>query len=195
MPPAAFSLRQQLAFYGAYHSNPTNVWIHIACVPFIAWSTYVLAIHLPKPDIFPPVRADFGPYLSFDLNYATIWATAAELYYFILTPAVTLTHLPVAAVTLLTATAYASKPGSLGIAATVNVFCWLAQFYGHGVYEGRAPALLDNLLGALVLAPLFVHYEVLFMLGFFNRVKKDLYNDVGKLKAELRLKNKEVKKE
>jgi len=56
-------------------------------------------------------------------------------------------HLPVAAGTLLSATAYASKPGSLGIAAAVHVFCWLAQFYGHGVHEGRAPALLDNLLG------------------------------------------------
>jgi len=51
------------------------------------------------------------------------------------------------AATLLTATAYASKPGSLGIAAAVHVVCWLAQFYGHGVHEGRAPAVLDNVLG------------------------------------------------
>ena len=115
--------------------------------------------------------------------------------------------------TLLTATAYASRPGSLEIAGAVHVFCWLAQFYGHGVHEGRAPALLDNLLGgmssrvdevranlttpriALVLAPLFVHYEVLFVLGLFKQTKKDLHNDIGKLNTELRLKQKEVKKE
>lgn len=48
---------------------------------------------------------------------------------------------------------------------------------------------------ALVLAPLFVHVEVLFMLGLFKQVKKDLHNDVGKLKTELKLKKKEVKKE
>jgi len=195
MPPAAFSLRQQLAFYGAYHSNPTNVGIHIICVPLIAWSAYVLTAHLPKLGAIPSVHVDFGPYLAFDLNYSAIWAITTELYYFILTPAVTLTHIPVAAVALLTATAYASKPGSLEVAGAVHVFCWLAQFYGHGVHEGRAPALLDNLLGALVLAPLFVHYEVLFILGLFKQAKKDLHNDIGKLNAELKLKNKNAKKE
>ena len=115
---------------------------------------------------------------------------------------------------MLTATSFASKPGSVGVAAVVHVFCWLAQFYGHGVHEGRAPALLDNLLGgmffpgddaevelnfifwkALVLAPLFVYYEVWFMLGFLKQTKKDLHNDVGKLTTELRLKKKEAKKE
>ena len=115
---------------------------------------------------------------------------------------------------MLTATAYASKPGSWGVAAAIHVGCWLAQFYGHGVHEGRAPALLDNLLGgkpspcvsdarvnitslriALVLAPFFVHFEVLFMLGLFKQTKKDLHNDVAKLKTELRLKQKEAKKE
>lgn len=195
MSPAAFSLRQQLAFYGAYHSNPTNVWIHIVCVPWIVWSTYVLGSCLPKPELIPSIHADFGPYFSFDLNCAAIWAISCELYYFVITPAVTLTHLPLAVVTLLTATAFASKPGSAWIAGAIHVSCWLAQFYGHGVHEGRAPALLDNLLGALVLAPLFVHYEVFFMLGFFKQTKKDLYNDVGKLNAELRLKKKEAKKE
>lgn len=35
---------------------------------------------------------------------------------------------------------------------------YLAQFYGHGVHEGRSPALLDNLFQALFMAPLFVSY-------------------------------------
>jgi len=165
------------------------------CVPLLAWSAYAAVAHLPKPEMLPPIHADFGSYLSFDLNYSAIWAITAEIYYFILTPGVALTHLPIAAATLLSATAYASKPGSLGVATAIHVLCWLAQFYGHGVYEGRAPALLDNLLGALVLAPLFVHYEVLFMLGLANQTKKDLYNDVGKLNTELGLKNKGAKKE
>jgi hypothetical protein len=54
---------------------------------------------------------------------------------------------------------------------------------------------VTTLRKALVLAPLFVHYEVLFMLGLLKQVKKDLHNDVGKLKTELRLKNKGAKKE
>ena len=52
-------------------------------------SGYAAGTHLPKPDILPPIHADFGPYLSFDLNYSAIWAITTELYYFILTPGVT----------------------------------------------------------------------------------------------------------
>ena len=129
----------------------------------------MISAYFPKLDIIPSVHADFGPYLSFDLNYAAIWAITTELYYLILTPGAAvsrvitrthtfartrrsdhfeqLTHLPVAALTLLTATAFASKPGSLRIAEVIHVSCWLAQFYGHGVHEGRSPALVDNLLG------------------------------------------------
>jgi len=194
-PPPAFSLRKQLAFYGAYHSNPTNIWIHMICVPLIAWSAYVLGAFLPKPSFLPPIHANFGPYFSFDLHIAAIWAISVELYYLILTPSITLTHLPVAALTLLTATAYAQQPDSLKVAAGVHIFAWLAQFYGHGIHERRAPALLDNLLGASVLAPLFVHYEVLFSLGLCKQVHRDLQNDAAKLKAEFRLKKKGAKSE
>ena len=48
-------------------------------------SAYVIAAHFPKLDAIPSVHADFGPYLSFDLNYAAIWAIVGELYYFALT--------------------------------------------------------------------------------------------------------------
>ena len=43
---------------------------------------------------------------------------------------------------------------------------WIAQFVGHGIFEGRAPALLDNLVQALFLAPFFVWMEILFSLGY-----------------------------
>jgi stalled ribosome alternative rescue factor ArfA len=41
------------------------------------------------------------------------------------------------------------------VAVAVHVVSWIAQFVGHGKYEGRKPALLDNLVQALFLAPLF----------------------------------------
>jgi len=67
-----------------------------------------------------------------------------------------------------------------------SFFSWIAQFLGHGLAEGRAPALLDNILGALVLAPFFVHLELLFMLGYRPELHKQLKNDVGKEIARLR---------
>lgn len=48
----------------------------------------------------------------------------------------------------------------------LHVVSWLAQFVGHGVFEGRAPALLDNLVQALFLAPFFVWMEILFFFGY-----------------------------
>lgn len=32
-----FDIRKQFTFYGAYHTNPVNVAIHIVCVPLIIW--------------------------------------------------------------------------------------------------------------------------------------------------------------
>lgn len=58
-----------------------------------------------------------------------------------------LLYTPQATLSILTATALAHKPNALAIAGTVNAATWIAQFVGHGVFEKRAPALLDNLLG------------------------------------------------
>lgn len=78
-------------------------------------------------------------------------------------------------------------------AAVVNVVSWIAQFVGHGKFEGRAPALLDNLVQALFLAPFFVWFEILFSLGYRPELKRRLdravekevqkFND-SKIKAE-----------
>ena len=65
---------------------------------------------------------------------------------------------------------------------------WIAQFVGHGVYEGRAPALLDNLVQALVLAPFFVFMEALFKFGYRpelqKRVGEAVDKEIKKFKAE-----------
>lgn len=57
---------------------------------------------------------------------------------------------------------------------------WIAQFIGHGVFEGRAPALLDNLVQALVLAPFFVWMEILFSMGYRPELKSRVDSAVEK---------------
>ena len=66
------------------------------------------------------------------------------------------------------------------IAIGVHIFSWLAQFVGHGIFEGRAPALLDNLVQAIFLAPLFVWLEVLFAFGYRPELKSRLDQSVEK---------------
>jgi len=74
------------------------------------------------------------------------------------------------------------------IAIGVHVLSWLAQFVGHGVFEGRAPALLDNLVQAIFLAPFFVWMEILFTLGYRPvlkaRLDQSVEKEIAKVKAE-----------
>lgn len=66
------------------------------------------------------------------------------------------------------------------IAIGIHIVCWLAQFVGHGIFEGRAPALLDNLIQAIFLAPFFVWLEILFAFGYRPELKARLDQSVEK---------------
>lgn len=72
----------------------------------------------------------------------------------------------------------------------MHAVSWIMQFVGHGKFEGRKPALLDNLVQAFFLAPLFVWYEVLFKLGFYKNFKKEVDSaiavEVEKMNAKKR---------
>lgn len=64
-------------------------------------------------------------------------------------------------------------------ALAIHVASWIAQFVGHGIFEGRAPALLDNLIQAVFLAPFFVWMEVLFFFGYRPDLRRRLDDAVG----------------
>ncbi|KAI0688569.1 hypothetical protein BC835DRAFT_305912 [Cytidiella melzeri] len=174
-----FDIRKQLTFYGAYHSNPTNIAIHITCVPLILWSAQVLTNDFPVPHAIPHIYHKFNDYLIFDLNFPVLYITAYLVYYAALDPVAALTYVPTAVISLLTARAFVERPNALMEAAIVHAVCWIAQFIGHGVAEKRAPALLDNIVGAVVLAPFFVHLEILFALGYRPALHHDIKNGVG----------------
>ncbi len=66
---------------------------------------------------------------------------------------------------------------SLKYALFLHVLGWYMQIHpGHTIFEGRKPALLDSFFQSLILAPLFVFYELLFWLGF----KKELFTKIQK---------------
>ncbi|KAI7978814.1 putative endoplasmic reticulum membrane protein C16E8.02 [Camellia lanceoleosa] len=46
------------------------------------------------------------------------------------------------------------------VVLAAQLFCWTGQFIGHGIFEKRAPALLDNLAQAFLMAPYFVFLEL-----------------------------------
>jgi 2-hydroxy fatty acid dioxygenase len=93
---------------------------------------------------------------------------------------------------LVGATAYANHlTSTYGATANywafgIHIACWIAQFIGHGVFEKRAPALVDNLVQAVFLAPLFVLLEVLFSMGYRpglrSRLDKAVEEDIAKFR-------------
>lgn len=116
--------------------------------------------------------------LNLPLNAGTLASLTYSTLYLILSP-----NIAGASVTpfIIGAAALANKLTTKydrtkvnSIAAAVHVVSWILQFIGHGKYEGRKPALLDNLVQALFLAPLFVYYEILFKLGFYKQLKSDV---------------------
>ncbi|KAI5122176.1 hypothetical protein M0805_007073 [Coniferiporia weirii] len=181
-----FNVEKQLVFYGAYHTNKVNVGIHMVCVPLLIWTAQVMLASLPTPSFFPAYKHDFNSILSFEFNYATVQAVLYFAYFFTLLPSAALSYAPQSIISLLSAIAVSRDSGNVLTALTLHVVCWLAQFYGHGVHERRSPALLDNLIGAIVLAPFFVHLELLFEFGYFPTLHKRIQNGVGVEVAKFR---------
>ncbi|KAJ3201308.1 hypothetical protein HDU82_008210 [Entophlyctis luteolus] len=127
-----FNFKAQYVRYAEYHSNKTNQRIHTVFVPTILFTSLIIAGY-------------------FDTRVMYAGAAAYSLYYLALHPIIGgSASLIVAGLTAAAAaflkhgkdwTGYDPLYPALG----VFVVAWIAQFIGHGVYERRSPALLDNL--------------------------------------------------
>lgn len=78
------------------------------------------------------------------------------------------------------------------IAAVIHFSCWAAQFYGHFHFEHNAPAVFDNLVQPLVLAPYFVVFEWMFIFKHRLPLQKKILRR-AKLMKDARLKAKNAK--
>ncbi|KAI0398628.1 DUF962 domain-containing protein [Xylariaceae sp. FL0594] len=182
----SLNLEKQLTFYGAYHDNSVNVAIHMVCVPLILASFFTLLSNtgtlIPLPD--------FITIPNLDLNLGTIAALTWGSLYVLLEPVAgtVLALLCLGAAALGTASLSHNSTLTNQVALVVHVASWLLQFVGHGAFEGRAPALLDNLFQAIFLAPLFVWLELLFKFGYRKelqaRVQKAVEVEIAKFRSQ-----------
>ncbi|KAF2021393.1 DUF962-domain-containing protein [Aaosphaeria arxii CBS 175.79] len=174
-----FDLKKNLVFYGAYHREPTNVKIHMTFVPILLATGFFFGTNTPSLNA-PRALSSLLTRTSLPLNLCTIAATTYATTYTLLSPNIAgftvspLILLTASLANRLSASPSFSKAKLNSIAVAIHVGSWIAQFVGHGKFEGRKPALLDNLVQALLLAPLFVWYEILFKLGFYKGLKKEV---------------------
>ncbi|KAG2445739.1 hypothetical protein HXX76_000345 [Chlamydomonas incerta] len=195
------NLREQLAFYGAYHNHPINQLIHFVFVPAILWSILVWLSYIG------PLGALLGAAGGEPLARLGLGGLAARL------PAAAAAALQPTSPAFLVAALYGgfyialdvvagaswflcvglplawsavwfagAVPNAWQWALGVHVFSWYMQIHpGHAVCEKRKPALLDSLVQAFALAPLFVWYELLFLLGYRPALRRELQARVEEL--------------
>ena len=150
------TLDQQMAVYAAYHRNRWNRLTHFIGVPAIIFAILIPMVWVPVGDGITLAHLFLGLVLAYyfmldvPLAVATTLATVALFY----------------AARLAAGTGFASGwiwSGAFFIGG------WTFQLVGH-VFEGRKPALADNLFQIFV-APIFLVAEVFFALGLKQDVR------------------------
>ncbi|KAM1346572.1 hypothetical protein ACFX13_036607 [Malus domestica] len=179
-----FDLEKQFAFYGAYHNNPINIFIHT----FLVWPLFFTSVLLFH---FTPSLYSF-PVYGLELNLGSVFTLAYCLYYVKLDKKAG----SLAALICILCWVGASILGSeLGFSKSWKVvlggqFCsWAGQVVGHGIFEKRAPS--DNFLEGLLTGPYFVLLELLHLAfgyepypGFQKSVKAKIEADIKDWKAK-----------
>ncbi|KAL7161360.1 hypothetical protein ACSBR2_041921 [Camellia fascicularis] len=159
-----FDLEKHFAFYGAYHKNPVNILIHMLFVWPIFFTSLMLFYFTPR--FFDcPFQCRLGLVPNFGLLFTLTYA----VFYVCLdrkggSLAAILCLACWVSASLLAKHLEFSLAWKVVLAA--QLFCWTGQFIGHGIFEKRAPALLDNLAQAFLMAPYFVFLEALSYFGY-----------------------------
>jgi len=148
-----------MAVYAAYHRNRWNRLTHFIGVPAI-----IFAILIPMSWVS----------LGEDLSLAHVFLGAVLAYYFLLdVPLALATAVAVGALFLAAKLAAGTGIASGWIwSGAFFVGGWVFQLVGH-VFEGRRPALSDNLF-QIFIAPIFLVAEVFFALGLKREVQRKI---------------------
>ncbi|KAI9282763.1 hypothetical protein BY458DRAFT_428475 [Sporodiniella umbellata] len=177
-----FSLKKQLIVYGSHHNNKVNVAIHMVFVPTIFWSALVMSAKSGPLLFSKPILSLFETNLPFFVVLGYLG------YYAILDPVAAALISPILATMQYTATDFYKKNANANkIALGIHIVSWIFQFLGHGIAEKRSPKLLDNLVQALVSAPYFVFFEILFKLGYRPELHREVMNEIKKDVAAFRI--------
>jgi uncharacterized membrane protein YGL010W len=143
-----------MCVYAAYHQDARNKATHFLGVPVI-----VLSLMIPLS------------WLRIEPISAAMVVTAALLaYYLLLDIPLGLAMCVVMAALLWLGQTIADQGALIGWVwfGVLFVGGWILQLVGH-VFEGRKPALVDNLF-QIFIAPLFLAAEVFFALGYKPRL-------------------------
>ncbi|KPV96396.1 DUF962 domain-containing protein [Pseudoalteromonas sp. P1-11] len=165
------TLQQQLGTYGLYHRSKRNVLTHFFGIPLIVFAVLCLLARIQIPT---------GSLL---IDGAQLFVFASVVYYLMLSVSLGLIMGVLFTLLLLAAQPIAAMAfwPWLSIGVGVFVFGWVLQFIGH-YYEGKKPAFVDDLIG-LIIGPLYVTVELLFLMGLYKSLEHEVNAIAGPTKA------------
>lgn len=170
-PVADSWLGRSFVFYGSYHNDVVNQRIHIVFVWAILWTAFTMLSYTPSFDSTLMINVQG---IEFVPNWNLVACAVYFFWYLVAEPGGFAGYICCALVLvgyLLSTWLFSfhddtSRKLLFTWALRVHILSWVAQFIGHGVFEGRSPALFSNLFQAFAMAPLFVVMEVLFSVGY-----------------------------
>jgi uncharacterized membrane protein YGL010W len=147
------TMLEHLSQYAFYHQDRRNVATHFVGIPMIVVG---IAVLLSRPN-FTLLDIEFTP--------ALIIALASSVFYIRLDKMVGVVMTILLALTIWIAEFFALQSTFVWLITGIGLFIvgWIFQFVGH-YFEGKKPAFLDDVTG-LIIGPLFVFVELLFLLG------------------------------
>lgn len=140
-------LKREFTFYGQYHTNKVNIGIHVVCVPVIFFTALVLSHAFGSPSFaFVPLDLPVLGAQTLDVTPAFLTAAAYAAYFVMLEPVAGLLYAPILlGMGHYSNVWYATDNEAIKKAGYLFTAAWIAQFVGHGKFEGRAPALFTSL--------------------------------------------------
>ncbi|KAI3763628.1 hypothetical protein L2E82_13616 [Cichorium intybus] len=190
------NLEKDFAFYAAYHSHPINIAIHMIFVWPIFFTAVLLFNFIPVPFDLPYINLSlFGFDFILVFNFAYLLTLIYAVFYVCFDFKAGSLAALLCLFSWIASSVLASRLGfqlAWKVVLAVQLVSWTAQFVGHGAFEGRAPALLDNILQAFLMAPFFVLFEALHFIfgyepypGFYDHVTAMVDEETEDMKGEL----------
>ena len=147
------TILEHLSQYAFYHQDRRNVATHFVGIPMIVVGITALLSRL------------YFSVFGLTLTPAILVAIASGLFYIKLDFIIGIMMSALLALSVWIAENLAAQSTQIWLMSSISLFVigWVFQFIGH-YFEGKKPAFIDDITG-LIIGPLFVFVECLFVLG------------------------------
>lgn len=165
------TLEDQLSQYATYHRDARNIATHFIGIPMIVVGVAVL---LSRPAI---------ELAGIAVSPALLAGLAASVYYLKLDWFLGVVMSVLMALSVWAGAVLAAQTTTVWLSAGVGLFLvgWVFQFIGH-FWEGKKPAFIDDVAG-LIIGPLFVVAEALFLLGALPKLRATIEARAGHIRS------------